>query len=786
MLKNYWKIAVRNLLRNKTFSFINIAGLAVGMASAILIILWIQHEWSYDRFYAKGDRLYELMTSNIADGKLRTVVYCPEIMGPAVERDLPEVESVTRLGWNNTTLFNYKEKTIKAHGASADPALLTMFSFPLVEGDPATALNDAHSLVVTQDMARKLFGTEEPMGKTVRIDNQQYFTVTGVAKNLPDNSQINFEFLSSYLFRSSMHYVDSDWTDVNVRTFVLLKPHAPLAAVNKRLMGMIPAYSNHKASNEAFLYPLDRVYLYGGFVNGKPSGGRIATVRIFGISALLILLIACINFMNLSTARSEKRAREVGVRKVVGARKGALVLQFLMESLLMAAISGGMALLIVELSLPAFSQLTGKQLYLSYGNIYLWLSGLVFVMVTGLLAGSYPAFFLSAFQPVAVLKGTFKKVHALITPRKVLVITQFTVAILFIVCTLIIDRQVQYAEGRNVGYDRQNLIYIPMEGEIPSHYPAIRDELLRSGSVLAMSQTLSPLTEMWSAGSGLRWKGMDPNAHVGFVRSATDGGIVKAAGLRLVVGRDIDVRQYPSDSTACLINESAAKAMGMPQVLGQDIFDDPDTWHVVGVINDFILQSPYEPVKPMIIKGPKYYRGTLHLKMSGTQPTAQNLATIEKVLKQYNPAFPFEYHFLDEEYAKKFGDERLTGNLSGLFTLLTIFISCLGLFGLATYMAESRTKEIGIRKVLGASVSRIAMSLSSGFLRLVLISILIATPVAWWLMHRWLGGYSYRIPISGWFFVLAGAGALGIALLTVSWQAVRAALANPVRSLRSE
>ena len=786
MLKNYWKIAIRNLLRNKTFSFINIVGLAVGMASAILIILWIRHEWSYDRFYAKGDRLYELMTSDVSDGKLRTSQSTPEIMAPAIQRDCPEVEAVARLGWNNKSLFDYKDKNIKAYGAPADPAILTMFSLPLLEGDPVTALNDPHSLVVTEDMAHKLFGSEEPMGKIVRIDNQQRFTVTGVVKNLPDNSQINFEFLNSYLFKSSMHYIDSDWTDVSNRAFVLLRPHASLSSTNARLLGMIPAYSNQKAKSRAFLYPMDRTHLYGEFENGKPVGGRIVTVRIFGFSALLILLIACINFMNLSTARSEKRAKEVGVRKVIGARKRSLVLQFLMESLLIAMIAGVLALLIVELSLPAFSQLTRKHLAIDYGNVYVWLGGMGFLLVTGLLAGSYPAFFLSAFSPVAVLKGTFRRVHALVTPRKMLVVTQFTAAILFIVCTLIIERQVQYAQERKVGYDRQNLIYFHIEGEIGKHYDAIRDELLHSGAVLAMSQTLSPLTQMWSYGMDLRWQGMVPNSHISFSRSTTDGGIVKAAGLSLAAGRDIDIRQYPSDSTACLINESAAKAMGMSQVLGQEIYDEPVSWHVVGILKDFIVESPYEPVRPLIIKGPRYDRGVIHLKMNGANPTSQNLATIGKVLKQYNPAYPFEYHFLDDEYAKKFGDERLIGTLSGLFTLLTIFISCLGLFGLAAYMAESRNKEIGIRKVLGASVSGIALLLSSGFMRLVLISVLIATPIAWWAMHRWLAGYSYRIHLSAWYFVLAGLGAMGVALFAVCSQAMRAALSNPVRSLRSE
>lgn len=786
MLKNYWKIAVRNLLRSKGFSFLNIAGLVLGMASATLILLWIQHERSYDTFHEKNARLYELMTSHFADGKWGTGSATPEVMPPAIMKDCPEVEDVVRISWNSSLLFNYKDKAIKAEGAASDTGFLTAFSFPLIKGDAGTALRDPYSIVVTEGMAKKLFGDEDPMGKIVKMDNKDNFKVTGVLKDLPDNTQFRFEFINSYNFLTMKGWIDKDWTDVNNRAFVLLKPHTSLGAVNARLKGMIHQYSGGRTTTEAFIYPLNKMRLYSDFEDRKPSGGRITTVRIFGLVAALILGIACINFMNLSTARSERRGKEVGIRKVVGARKPSLILQFLCESLMIAFISGILAFFVVQWSLPAFGELTHKHLVLGYPDPYFWLCALGFVLLTGLLAGSYPAFFLSSFRPAAVLKGASLKVHALLTPRKVLVVTQFTIAVVLIVSSLVIARQIQYAQDRKTGYDQRNLIYMYLEGDIRSHFPTIKQELLQSGAATAVSMTTSPLTQTWSRGSGLSWEGMAPNTHISFIRTGSTGDIAKAAGLKLVSGRDLDVYTYPTDSFACLVNEAAVKMMGIKDPVGQWIFDDPVKWHIVGVVKDFVMGSPYEPIMPLIIKGPKFYMSTMHVRLNGEHSTRENLAVMEKIFKTYNPAYPFEYHFIDADYADKFSNERLTGKLASLFAGLTILISCLGLFGLAAYMAESRTKEIGIRKVLGASAMRISLLLSSGFVRLVLIAIAVATPIAWYVTHQWLQGYHYRVTIQWWWFGAAGLIAVVIALLAVSTQSIRAAMTNPVKSLRSE
>ncbi|MFI5155837.1 MAG: ABC transporter permease [Chitinophagales bacterium] len=786
MLRSYFKIALRNMFRQPGFSILNLSGLAIGMASAILILLWIQNEVSFDRFHKKGDRLYEVwsMDNKPVDGQIRAYTSSPEIMAPALKQDFTEFEEVIRVGWNQTLLFGIGDKSIKANGIVVDTAFLKMFSFPLLQGNPNTALKDPNSLVVTQKMAIKLFGTPEAIGKTVKIDNDANFTVTAVAKDPPNNTDFRFEFLLSYERLTQHGWVDKDWTDFSVRTFALLKPNTSPAEVNSKIRDIIGKYSEGRAHSDVFLYPVSQLRLYSEFENGKPSGGRIMNVRLFGIIAAFILLVACINFMNLSTARSEKRAKEVGIRKVSGALKRSLVFQFLSESVLLSFLSGLIALLLVALCLPAFNTLTNKQLSLDYSSAGFWLGLASFILFTGMLAGSYPSFFLSSFNPVAVLKGTFKKANALVTPRKLLVVLQFSFAIILMICTIVVKKQIEYGLNRKTGYDKTNMAFIFMEGDIPKNYEMIKSDLMNSGAAVGVNQTHAPMTQVWSSGHSLRWQGKVQE--VTFNRSSTDGNLENTAGLHFVEGRDIDLKNFPSDSTGCVINETAAKTMGFKNVIGQTIYDEPTTWHVVGVVKDFILESPYESIKPLIFKGPKSGRNVMNIRFNSSRSTPENLASAEKIFKKYNPAYPFEYRFMDEEYNKKFSDEKLLGELAALFAGLTIFISCLGLFGLATFMAEARIKEIGVRKVLGASVASITTLLSKDFLKLVIVSILIATPVAYWVMSKWLLGYNYRISLSWTVFLMAGLLAMLIALISVSYQSIKASIANPVKSLRSE
>jgi putative ABC transport system permease protein len=793
MFRNFFKVAYRNLLRNKGFSVINITGLAIGMAAAMLIFLWIQDEASYDQFHKNKDRIYESWNRVKFDGsKLSTWNSVPDLFGPILIKDIPEVERAVRVVGDKKSLFLVGDKKIVETGYLVDTGFLQVFSFPLLKGDASTALNDKHSVVLTEKTARSLFGNEDPMGKIIKVSDRDNFTVTGVLKDLPVNTRFEFDYL---LPRSNLQYGEGQnlgWGDNSTPTYVLLKPNANFAAVNGKVKELRQKYNDDakKMKWEMFLYPISRWRLYSSFTDGvEDNQGRILFVRLFGIIAALILLIACINFMNLSTARSEKRAKEVGIRKVVGAQKGSLIGQFIGESVLLAFLAGVVAVIIVQISLPAYNQLIDKKLFINFSNIYTWMAVVGFILFVGVLAGSYPAFFLSSFQPIKVLKGTFKKANALVTPRKVLVVLQFTFAITLIICTIIIKQQIDYARDRNTGYNKDNLIYQFMTGDIPKHYPQIKNELLASGVARSVTKTNSPLTERWSNGWGQDYEGKDPNDQTSFDRYLADEGLGVTAGLQFVQGRDFDLSKYPTDSTGLIINESALKVMKFKDPIGKKVGDLGVDWHIVGVIKDFILTSPYEPTRPILICGAKSKFMTFYvvqIKLNGNNPTAKNLEKAKAIFAKYNPDYPFDPKFIDEEYARKFESEKTQGTLASLFAGLTIFISCLGLFGLATYMAENRIKEIGVRKVLGASVASITTLLSKDFLKLVVVSFFIAAPLAWWGMYKWLQTYEYRVGIEWWVFALAGLLSLMIALLTVSYQSIKAAVANPVKNLRTE
>lgn len=786
MIKNYFKIALRNLLKNKSFSLINILGLSVGMASAILILLWIQNELSYDQFHEKKDRIYEAWNKDTFSGTLQCWNTTPMIFARTVERDFPEVEQATRVAWPSNYLFSVGEKRLTVQGNIVDSNFLNMFSFPLVKGDPNTVLKEMYNIVLTEKLAKKIFGSEEAMGKIIRIDNKDNFTVTGIVKDLPNNTRFKFEYLLPWAYLRKTGGEDANWGNNSTRNYVLLKPNATLASIAPKLKKIKSKYEKSEASNEMFLYPISRWRLYSRFTNGVEDGGLIDFVKMFAVIAAFILLIACINFMNLTTARSEKRAKEVGIRKVVGANKGSLIGQFLGESILIAFIAGLFSLIIVQLAIPAFGKLTDKTLFIEYSSPVFWLLFLGFIIFTGIIAGSYPAFYLSAFKPVKVLKGTFTKINSVVTPRKVLVILQFTFAIILIICTTIVKEQIQHARDRDTGYDKRNLVYHFLTGDIEKNYPLIKNELLSSGAASSVTKTSAPMTQGWSDSWGFEWAGKAPDDKTDFDRYAADENLGTTVGLQFVKGRDFNLKQYLTDSTGVILNESAVKAMGFKDPIGQIIKDNGINWHVVGVIKDFIIQSPYHPTKPMVIEGAKGWFNVLHIKLNNNNTTADNLKKAEAIFKKYNPQYPFEYKFIDEDYAAKFRSEQRTGTLAALFAGLTIFISCLGLFGLAAYMAESRIKEIGIRKVLGASVTTIASLLSKDFIGLVIIAFLLASPVAWWFMHNWLQNYPYRVRIEWWIFAIAAALSIIIALITVSYHAIKAATANPVKSLRTE
>jgi len=795
MFRNYFMIAIRNLWKRKGFSAINITGLAIGMAATMLILLWIQDELSYDQFHKNKDRIYRVWNKVAFNGGYRCWQTCSALLKPAIEKDLPEVAIVARAKNVGQFLIKAGEKKIMNEGCIVDTGFLQIFSFPMLEGDPLTALNNNYSIVLTETTAKKLFGNEDAMGKVVTIGDKDNFTVTGILKDLPDNTAFDFDYLlpwSSQERQNGQGALDLGWGDNNIPTFVLLKDNVNFASVSGKIKKLKQQYdaASGTLNWELFLYPLDRWHLHAKFTDGAEDNGDRATfVKLFGAIAGFILLIACINFMNLSTAQSEKKAKEIGIRKVVGAGRSTLIVQFIGESTFIALLSGIVAIMIVQMSLPAYNRLTDKQLFLDYGNVLLWLAFVGFVLFVGLLAGSYPAFFLSSFQPGKVLKGTFKKANALVTPRKALVILQFTFAIMLIICTIIIKQQIDYAGSRNTGYNKENLVYQFMTGDIPANYTLIKDELLRSGIASAVTQTNSPLTERWSNGGGQDWEGKDPDDQTEFDRYLEDEGLGITAGLQFIQGRDLDLKKFPTDSTGLIINESALGVMKFKDPIGKRVDDLGVTWHIVGVIKDFILTNPYEPTRPILICGAKsrymsFY--TMLIKMNGRNATSDNIKKMAAVFKKYNPGYPFDPKFVDEEYARKFSDEKRQGILAALFAALTIFISSLGLFGLAAYMAENRIKEIGVRKVLGASVTGIAALLSKEFIKLVIIAFLIAAPLAWLAMNKWLQIYSYRISIQWWVFALAGLLSITIALLTVSYLSVKAAMENPIKSLRTE
>ncbi|TLF46839.1 ABC transporter permease [Maribacter aurantiacus] len=786
MLKNYLKIAWRNLFRNKSFSLLNILGLSIGLTVTALILLWVNYEMGFNQFHENKDRIYEVYNKYEVDGEIWTWNSTPKVMATVIKTDYPEVEEVSRYFYENTFLFSKGDKNLKSTGTIVDPSFLKIFSFPLVEGNIETVLDDVNALVVTETFAKKMFGNEPAVGQIVKMDNSDNFKVTGVLKDLPSNTEFNFEYLIPWAYLKQKGWEDQNWGNNSIATYVLLKEGTNYTTFSEKIKTLRKTYDKDAPNMITYLYPYTRSHLYSEFENGVEVGGLIDVIRLFTIIAIIVLVIACINFMNLSTARSEKRAKEVGVRKVVGARKRALILQFIGESLLISTLAAVVALIVLVLVLPAFSQLIDRELSIDWLNPMFWAITLSIILLTGVLAGSYPALYLSSFKPNAVLKGTFNKINTLVTPRKVLVVLQFAVAIVLITATLVIKQQISSVQNRKLGYNKDQLIYVQMEGDIEKNYSNIIRELLDGGFASSISKTNSPITESWSNSWGLNWKGKSEDNKTLVHRLIADNNIIKTMGLQLLEGRDLDLKKYPTDSTAMILNESAVALMGFDDPLGQVVRDNGIDWHIVGVVEDFVYNSPFQKIEPMVIEGAKGWFNMVHIKFNKDKPIASNLASTEEIFKKYNPNYPFNYEFVDADYAQKFISEQRIEKLASLFTLLTILISCLGLFGLASYMAQNRIKEIGVRKVLGASVNGITALLSKDFLKLVCISLLIAIPVSWYMMNRWLQDFAYRIELSWWIFGLAGLAALGIAFITVSYQAIKAARSNPVKSLRTE
>ena len=792
MINNYIKIAWRNLLKNKAFSSINIIGLAIGMAGALLIALWLQNMLSMDRFHMKGDRLYVISNRDMNQGQMWAWVNTPKIMGPTLKKDFPDIEKFTRYDQFNNFLTTYNNKKIVSQVAFVDPGFFDMFSFPIVKGNKNKLLQNANSVVLTQKFAETLFGNSDPVGKTIKIDSVNLVTVDAVLQDLPNNTSMQFDYLLSWEYAKKIGYTDENWQNNSIETYVLLRETTQLEAFNNKIRLVSQNHINVgnneiRSTNEIFAFPYQDAYLYNKSVNGAYTAGRIQLVHLFTWIGSFILLVACINFMNLSTARSERRAKEVGVRKVVGADRKSLIAQFIVESVLISFAAMILAVGCIILILPAFNNLVEKNLHISLLSGSNWLFLIIFTIITGVLAGSYPAFFLSSFKPLKTLKGKLNSYKRGLSVRSILVILQFSIAIILTIATIIIFQQIQHTKDRDRGYDDNGLLVSSISGELEKNYLNLRNELLASNAVVSVSKNMSPVTDRYSNGMGFSWPGSsESDKKVSFNRFSTDADAVENLGFTLLSGRDIDIYKYKTDSNAMLLTETAVKSMRLQNPIGQVIHGDREDWTVVGVIKDFIVDSPYGETLPMIIFGPKSWFTNIHYRLNPNNSTVNNLKTVADIFKKFNPDYPFEYKFIDKNFEAKFKETQSIGTLSMLFAVLTIFISCLGLFALIAYMAETRMKEIAVRKVLGASIGQLTSLLSVDFIKLVLMAILIASPIAWWVMDNWLQDYNYRIEIQWQYFAAAGLMAILISLATISFQTIKAALSNPVDSLRDE
>ncbi len=787
MFYNY-KIAIRNLLRGGVYSAINIGGLAIGMAATILIMLWVYNQWSYDRFHKKAKQLYKVWNYDEVNGTSDKV---PHLIGPALLDEYAGFANMTRYQETEFSFMVDRENTADFSGedhriivATVDPAFLQMFSFPLLQGDVATVLNDPFSVVMTETAAKRFFGEKDPINQVISLSEQIQFTVTGILADLPQNTGFNFEILVPI----KAFLAGIDWWGTPLgSTYVELSPAMEEKAANSMIRNLVSEHTGGRLTAETFLQPASEWNLYSSFEKDKPVGGRIESLRMFTVIALLILFSACINFMNLSTARSSKNAKEVGVRKVLGASRYSLVNRFMFDSILVAAIAGVLAVIFVLICLPSFNALIGENIGLSLGGIRFWLVWILFILFTGILAGSYPSFYLSSFLPVKVLKGVFKGGKGLVTPRKILIVTQFTLAVMLIISTTVIYRQIYHAKTRDAGYDRTRLVSVMIDDYSRPNKELIRQELLNSGVAESVSINFGSMIKSESTFTDVSWRGKDPESKILIERNYAIADWAKTTGVEIIQGRDIDIRQHPSDSTAMLLNETAVRMMGFEDPIGEVIREFDKEYRVIGVVKDFVLGSPYDPVRPMIIGGPAHnFYNNINIKLNTHSGMAESINQIEQIFKKYGWGGLFLYHFADEEYARHFDKEQRIGSLIVWFTGLAIFISCLGLFGLSAYMAENRRKEIGIRKVLGASVFDITSLLSKEFLTLVTISLAIGMPVAWWAMNQWLSGYAYRTDLAWWIFIGAAVFTIVISLATVSVQAIKAATANPVKSIKTE
>ncbi|HSF55936.1 MAG TPA: ABC transporter permease [Algoriphagus sp.] len=783
---NYFKIAYRNLLRNKMFSLTNLVGLSLGCTCTIFILLWVYDELTYNKFHKNYEDIYQVMANRNYNDQIFTDQNMVFPFAQALEQELPEVQHAVMSTFAESHILEAGDSKFRRNGITVSENYFDVFSWQFLQGNAETALPDPNSIVLTESAAQALFGEADPLNKTVKLDNNRDFTVTAVLRDLPGNSTFQFDYIHAFnysddnLKRSMTNWINSSWN-----VFLQVQPGTNPEDLSKKVSEIkIKNSPNDKGISEYFAFPMSKWRLYSEFKDGVNTGGMIAYVQLFSIVAVIILLIACVNFMNLSTARSERRAKEVGIRKTLGSGKKQLMLQFFFESMTLTLLAFFVSVIAVFLLMPSFNQLAGKTLSLDLTSPVFWIISLAIVSFTGLIAGSYPAIYLSSFNPVKILKGTFLAGERAVLPRNILVVGQFVISILLISCTLIVYQQIQHIKNRDIGYNPDNLIMISSTEDIQTNFSVIKDELLKTGMVQATTRTFSPITNIWWRSPSPNWEGKPTDMNLLMSGMYSDVDFAETMGVKMLEGTDFT--GMPSDSSALILNLAAVEAMGLEEPVGMQMTYIDKTYTVIGVTDNIVMDSPFNPVDPMMVYFNPSRTHSISIRFNEGTPVQAGLGAVEEVFRKYNPAVPFEYQFVDQEFERKFLSEELVSKIITIFSGIAIFICCIGLAGLASFTIEKRFREIGIRKVLGASILQVLVLISKDFLKLVLIAFVLAVPFAYWRMNSWLESYTYHITIDFWIFIGVGVAVLLLSLLVVSMNTLRAALANPVDSLRSD
>ncbi|SHH90243.1 ABC-type antimicrobial peptide transport system, permease component [Chryseolinea serpens] len=794
MLLNYLKIALRNLLRNSSYSIINIGGLGVGMAVAMLIGLWVFDEISYNSYLPEYQRVAQVYQHQTINARIVTQDAVPYPLGGELQKVYgSDFKYIVMSSWTNSHILSRGDTSITKMGNFMDVDAGKLLALKMIAGT-RDGLRDPNSILLSQSVAHALFGDKDPINALLKLDTNLDVKVTGVYEDIPPSNFDELTFIVPWeLYTVSQPWVKNvaqSWGTNSFQCFVQMADHAEMTSLSRKIIHT--KYNrvdpdDRKFNAEIFLHPMSDWHLHSQWENGVPSGGLIEYVWLFGITGAFVLLLACINFMNLSTARSEQRAKEVGIRKSIGSLRKQLITQFMSESLLVVCLAFMVTIILVSLSLPTFNTLSGKQMTLPFDRIGFWVISVSFMIITGVLAGSYPALYLSSFQPVKVLKGVLKAGRYAALPRRILVVVQFTVSVTLIIGTLVVYRQIQFTKDRPVGYDRNGIVMLQQKSpQFQGKFDVLRNELKRTGAAQEVAESSSPLTGVWSNNGGFDWEGKDPALQADFATVWITSEYGKTVDWKVVDGRDFS-SDMVSDTTAIIINQAAIKFMGIEDPVGKTVdWGEGYRYKIIGVVSDLLMGSPFHEVKQTIYFKAKENNSWMILKLNPALSTHEALSRAEQVFKQYLPGVPFDYMFADVEHAQKFASEERIGTLSGIFAGLAVFISCLGLLGLASFVAEQRTKEIGIRKVLGASVASLWQMLSKDFVILVLAACVIAIPLSYYFTQDWLKNYPYHTTISWWLFAATIAGAVVLTLMMVSFQAIKAALSNPVRSLRSE